>query len=312
MKILVTGGAGFIGSHLCLKLLENHEVICVDNFTTGSYKNILECNKSPYFDFYHHDITTDLFFDTFREIKLDLIINLACPASPIQYQKDPLYTFKTNVEGSKNVLELARVTGARVVQASTSEVYGDPLIHPQPEEYSGNVNPIGIRSCYDEGKRAAESLFFDYMRVYGIDIGVMRIFNTYGPNMATDDGRVVSNFIVAALNGKDLEIYGDGSHSRSLCYVSDTVDGIIKFATKKGLTGPINIGNPIEYTIKELADIIIDKVGNGNITYKDSVLDDPKQRNPIINKAKLLLDWEPKISLHDGLEKTIEFFRKYG
>lgn len=309
MRILVTGGAGFIGSHLCERLLQQHDVICVDNLYTGNFKNLLDCYRSAYFDYYKMDITSEQFLYTFRELKLDLIINLACPASPVHYQKDPLYTFNTSINGARNVLELARMTGARVVQASTSEVYGDPLVHPQPEEYFGNVNPIGIRSCYDEGKRGAETLFFDYMRVYGIDAGIFRIFNTYGPRMAADDGRVVSNFIVAALQGKDLEIYGDGSQTRSFCFVDDLVEAIVKFSTQKGLTGPINIGNPGEFTIAELSGIIVDMVGSGRIVNKDPVSDDPKQRKPIITKAKEVLDWEPRIPLRAGLEKTIEYFR---
>lgn len=309
MNILVTGGAGFIGSHLCERLLQEHNVICVDNLYTGNFKNLMDCYRSAYFDYYKMDITSDQFLYTFKEIKLDLIINLACPASPVHYQKDPLYTFNTSINGAKNVLELARMTGARVVQASTSEVYGDPLVHPQPEEYFGNVNTIGIRSCYDEGKRGAETLFFDYMRVYGIDAGVFRIFNTYGPRMAADDGRVVSNFIVAALQGKDLEIYGDGSQSRSFCFVDDLVEAIVRFSTQKGLTGPINLGNPGEFTIGELSGIIVDMVGNGKVVHKDAVSDDPKQRKPIIEKAKQVLGWEPTIPLRAGLEKTIEYFR---
>ena len=310
MNILVTGGAGFIGSHLCERLLQEHNVICVDNLYTGSFKNLMDCYKSAYFDYYKMDITSDQFVYTFSELKhLDLIINLACPASPVHYQKDPLYTFNTSINGARNVLEVARATGARVVQASTSEVYGDPLVHPQPEEYFGNVNPIGIRSCYDEGKRGAETLFFDYMRVYGIDAGVFRIFNTYGPRMATDDGRVVSNFIVAALQGNELQIHGDGSQTRSFCFVDDLVEAITKFSTQKGLTGPINIGNPGEFTIAELSGIIVDMVGNGTIVYKDPVSDDPKQRKPIITKAKEVLGWEPTIPLRAGLEKTIEYFR---
>lgn len=309
MNILVTGGAGFIGSHLCERLLQEHNVICVDNLYTGNFKNLMDCYRSAYFDYYKMDITSDAFLYTFKEIKLDLIINLACPASPVHYQKDPLYTFNTSINGARNVLELARMTGARVVQASTSEVYGDPLVHPQPEEYFGNVNTIGIRSCYDEGKRGAETLFFDYMRVYGIDAGVFRIFNTYGPRMAADDGRVVSNFIVAALQGKDLEIYGDGSQSRSFCFVDDLVEAIVRFSTQKGLTGPINLGNPGEFTIGELSGIIVDMVGNGKVVHKDAVSDDPKQRKPIIEKAKQVLGWEPTIPLRAGLEKTIEYFR---
>lgn len=309
MRILVTGGAGFIGSHLCERLLQEHDVICVDNLYTGNFKNLLDCYRSAYFDYYKMDITSEQFLYTFKELKLDLIINLACPASPVHYQKDPLYTFNTSINGARNVLELARMTGARVVQASTSEVYGDPMIHPQPEEYFGNVNPIGIRSCYDEGKRGAETLFFDYMRVYGIDAGIFRIFNTYGPRMAADDGRVVSNFIVAALQDRELEIYGNGSQSRSFCFVDDLVEAIVKFSTQKGLTGPINIGNPGEFTIAELSGIIVDMVGSGTIVHKDAVSDDPKQRKPIIDKAKEVLDWEPRIPLRAGLEKTIEYFR---
>ena len=255
------------------------------------------------------DVTSKSFYETFKGMKdIKLIINLACPASPVHYQKSPIKTFMTNILGAKNVLELAKKLNARVIQASTSEIYGDPLVHPQPEEYFGNVNTIGIRSCYDEGKRGAETLFSDYRRVYGVNTGIFRVFNTYGPKMAIDDGRVVSNFIVAALQGRPHELYGGGLQTRSFCYVDDLVDGIIKFAFSD-LSGPINLGNPEEFTIAELSGIILGMIG-GNAIDKDAVSDDPKQRKPIIHKAKTLLDWEPKIPLRDGLLKTIEYFQE--
>jgi len=311
MKIIVTGGAGFIGSHLCNRLLqESHEVICVDNMYTGSMQNLYECYKYANFDMYKMDITSDSFYNTMSGIMgVDLIINLACPASPVHYQKDPTYTFMTNIIGARNVLNLANKLRVRVVQASTSEVYGDPLIHPQTEEYFGNVNTIGIRSCYDEGKRGAETLFSDYNRKYDTNSGIVRIFNTYGPHMAVNDGRVVSNFIVAALKNESIKIYGTGSQTRSFCYVDDLVDGIIRYAFTNE-NSPINIGNPAEFTIAQLSDIITKKIGSGNITFVDAVLDDPKQRQPDITKAKTILGWEPKVMLSDGLDKTIDYFRR--
>ena len=311
MKIIVTGGAGFIGSHLCNRLLqESHEVICVDNMYTGSMQNLYECYKYANFDMYKMDITSDSFYNTMSGIMgVDLIINLACPASPVHYQKDPTYTFMTNIIGARNVLNLANKLRVRVVQASTSEVYGDPLIHPQTEEYFGNVNTIGIRSCYDEGKRGAETLFSDYNRKYDTNSGIVRIFNTYGPHMAVNDGRVVSNFIVAALKNESIKIYGTGSQTRSFCYVDDLVDGIIRYAFTNE-NSPINIGNPAEFPIAQLSDIIPKKIGSGNITFVDAVLDDPKQRQPDITKAKTILGWEPKVMLSDGLDKTIDYFRR--
>lgn len=313
MNILVTGAAGFLGSHLCERLLgEGHSVYGLDNLYTGSKDNIEHLFLNSKFKFIQSDVTNTLY--KLYEVKLDAIFNLACPASPVHYQKDPIYTWKTSVIGALNVLDLALYqnrkfnANVRVVQASTSEVYGDPLVHPQPESYFGNVNPIGIRSCYDEGKRAAESLFFDFRRVHQINTGVFRIFNTYGPRMAVDDGRVVSNFIMAALKDEPIEIYGDGSQTRSFCYVDDLIDGILKFAFSQEI-GPINLGNPGEFTIGQLADIIVGKVGRSSIVYKDAVSDDPKQRKPIIDSAKNLLNWQPKIELTDGLDKTIEYFR---
>lgn len=305
MKILVTGGAGFLGSHLCEKLLDlNHEVICVDNFYTGDNKNILHLRESNNFDFLRHDITFPLY------LEVDGIFNLACPASPVHYQKNPVQTFKTNVHGAINMLGLAKRTGARFFQASTSEVYGDPTISPQPEEYWGNVNPIGIRSCYDEGKRAAETLTFDYHRQFGVDIRVARIFNTYGPRMATDDGRVVSNFIIQALQGKDLTVYGDGTQTRSFCYVDDLIEGFIKLFFAEGVHQPINLGNPVPVNMLSLAEEIIDLTKSSSKVIKTKLpSDDPKQREPNIEKAEKILDWKPKISRHDGLLKTVEYFQ---
>ena len=273
-------------------------------------QNLYECYKYANFDMYKMDITSDSFYNTMSGIMgVDLIINLACPASPVHYQKDPTYTFMTNIIGARNVLNLANKLRVRVVQASTSEVYGDPLIHPQTEEYFGNVNTIGIRSCYDEGKRGAETLFSDYNRKYDTNSGIVRIFNTYGPHMAVNDGRVVSNFIVAALKNESIKIYGTGSQTRSFCYVDDLVDGIIRYAFTNE-NSPINIGNPAEFTIAQLSDIITKKIGSGNITFVDAVLDDPKQRQPDITKAKTILGWEPKVMLSDGLDKTIDYFRR--
>jgi UDP-glucuronate decarboxylase len=306
MKILVTGGAGFLGSHLCEKLLElKHEVICVDNFYTGSSRNISHLEDYDNFEVIRHDITFPLY------LEVEGIFNLACPASPIQYQKNPVQTFKTNVHGAINMLGLAKRTGARFLQASTSEVYGDPEVSPQIEEYWGNVNPIGIRSCYDEGKRAAETLTVDYHRQHGTDIRIARIFNTYGPRMSVDDGRVVSNFIVQALNGEQLTIFGDGKQTRSFCYVSDLIDGLIRLFAKENLFAPINLGNPEPIEMNQLASEIISLTNS-----KSEVLnlplpeDDPKRREPDISKAKEILDWNPKVSRSDGLLKTIDYFKK--
>ena len=306
-KILVTGGAGFLGSHLCEKLLgENNEVICLDNYFTGNKKNIIHLLDNPYFELVRHDITSPFF------IEVDEIYNLACPASPIHYQYNPIKTVKTSVMGAINMLGLAKRIRCKVLQASTSEVYGDPVVHPQNEEYWGNVNPIGLRSCYDEGKRCAETLFFDYHRQNNVKIKVIRIFNTYGPRMLPNDGRVVSNFIVQALQGKDITIYGDGTQTRSFCYVDDLIRGMVAMMdTSDDVIGPINIGNPNEFTIRELAEIIIELVGTkSKIVYKPIAADDPQQRQPVIDKAKRLLNWEPTIQLREGLMKTIEYFEQ--
>jgi UDP-glucuronate decarboxylase len=308
-NILVTGAAGFVGSHLVERLLEKgYKVYCVDNFYTGTMKNLESVIKHPNIRFYEHDITSSMFRDYFSTRALDVIYNLACPASPVHYQRDPIGTMMTCVLGAYHVLEIARKTKARVVQASTSEVYGDPDIHPQPESYNGNVNPIGPRACYDEGKRAAETLFFDYRRKHDVNTGVFRIFNTYGPRMAKNDGRVVSNFIVAALADANLTIHGAGHQTRSFCYVDDLVDGIMKFANSREI-GPINLGNPEEFTVDELASIIIQKVNKGYKEYIERTVDDPQQRKPIIDLAKERLYWEPKVALSEGLDKTIEYFR---
>lgn len=304
-RALVTGGAGFLGSHLCDRLLKDgFDVICIDNLLTGSKDNIRHMIGNPYFEFIRHDITQPVF------VECDQIYNLACPASPKWYQKDPIYTFKTSVYGSMNCLGLAKRTGARILQASTSEVYGDPLMHPQPESYWGNVNTTGIRSCYDEGKRAAETLFFDYHRKDKVDIKVVRIFNTYGPRMDIGDGRVVSNFIVQALSGDDITIFGDGKQTRSFCYVEDLIEGMVRMMNSKGgFTGPVNIGNPDEFTIRELAEIIIELTDSrSKIVYRPLPSDDPMQRKPLIDLARNELDWKPEISLRDGLKKTIEYF----
>ena len=304
-KILVTGGAGFLGSHLCEKLLqEGNEVICMDNFFTGSKRNVVKLLDNPYFELYRHDITMP------ANLEVDEIYNLACPASPVHYQYDPIKTVQTSVMGAINMLGLAKRTGAKVLQASTSEVYGDPSVHPQPETYWGNVNPIGIRSCYDEGKRCAETLFFDYHRQNGVRIKVVRIFNTYGPNMHPNDGRVVSNFIVQALKGKDITIYGDGSQTRSFCYCDDLIRGFIAMmATGDGITGPINIGNPGEFTIKQLAELVIELTGSkSKLVYEPLPSDDPTQRKPVIDKAREILGWEPTIPLREGLLRTIAYF----
>ena len=304
-KILVTGGAGFLGSHLCRKLLsQNHEVICVDNFFTGNKDNIIDLLDNPRFELIRHDVTFPLF------VEVDEIYNLACPASPIHYQHDPVQTTKTSVHGAINMLGLAKRTGAKIFQASTSEVYGDPIVHPQVESYWGNVNPIGERSCYDEGKRCAETLFFDYRKQHNLKIKVARIFNTYGPNMHPNDGRVVSNFIMQALQNQDITLYGNGEQTRSFCYVDDLINAFIKFMdTDDSVTGPINLGNPTEFTIKELAEKVIQLTRSSSaLTYQTLPNDDPKQRRPDISLAKEHLNWQPTIALEQGLEKTIEYF----
>ena len=305
MRILITGGAGFLGSHLSDRLIEQgHEVICLDNFFTGRKSNIQHLLGNPRFELVRHDV-----IDPFK-FEVDRIYNLACPASPPHYQYNPIKTMKTSVVGAINCLGLAKRVKARVFQASTSEVYGDPTVHPQQEAYWGNVNPIGLRSCYDEGKRAAETLFFDYHRENGVDIRVIRIFNTYGPRMLADDGRVVSNFIVQALQGKDLTVYGEGSQTRSFCYVDDLVEGFMRFMEQEKIVGPMNLGNPGEFTMLQLAELVIKKVGGkSKITNLPLPADDPKQRQPDITLAKSTLGWEPKVPLESGIEKTIEYFR---
>jgi UDP-glucuronate decarboxylase len=305
-KILVTGGAGFIGSHLCERLLQKgEEVLCVDNYFTGSKANVAHLLRSAQFELLRHDVTFPLY------VEVERIFNLACPASPIHYQHDPVQTTKTSVHGAINMLGLAKRVKARILQASTSEVYGDPEVHPQTEGYWGRVNPIGIRSCYDEGKRCAETLFFDYHRQHGTDIKVVRIFNTYGPRMHPNDGRVVSNFIVQALRGEDITIYGDGLQTRSFCYVDDLVDGLLRIMeTERGFTGPVNLGNPIEFTMIELAEKVLHLVGTkSKLVFKQLPLDDPRQRKPDIALARSKLDWEPKVDLEDGLKDTIAYFR---
>ncbi len=304
-RVLVTGGAGFLGSHLCERLLENdNDVLCVDNIFTGSRRNIAHLFDHKGMEFLRHDVTFPLY------VEVDEIFNLACPASPIQYQFDPVQTTKTSVLGAINMLGLAKRVKAKILQASTSEVYGDPNIHPQPEAYWGHVNPIGFRSCYDEGKRCAETLFFDYRRQHNMPIKVVRIFNTYGPRMHPNDGRVVSNFIVQALHGKDITVYGDGSQTRSFCYVDDLIEAILRMmATPHEITGPINIGNPIEFTIRELAELVIELTGSmSNIIMAALPSDDPRQRQPDIGKARNLLGWNPTTHLRDGLMKTIIYF----
>ena len=306
-RILVTGGAGFIGSHLCKRLVEEgQEVICLDNLFTGSKKNIEELLDYKNFEFVRHDVIMEYMAE------VDQIYNLACPASPPHYQYNPVKTVKTSVMGAINMLGLAKRVKARILQASTSEVYGNPLVHPQTEEYWGNVNPIGIRSCYDEGKRVAETLFFDYHRQNNVEIKVIRIFNTYGPNMNLYDGRVVSNFIVQALKGEDITIYGDGSQTRSFCYVDDLVEGMIRMMNSRAeFTGPVNLGNPGEFTMLELAEKVIDLTGSkSDIVYRPLPQDDPLQRKPVIDLAKKELGWEPKIMLEEGLNRTIEYFRE--
>ena len=306
-KILVTGGAGFLGSHLCDRLIaQGHQIVCLDSFFTGSERNIAGLMGNPAFTLMRHDVV-----DPVQIEGLDEIYNLACPASPVHYQYDPLHTMKTSVLGALNMLELARATGARVFQASTSEVYGDPAVHPQPESYWGNVNSIGIRSCYDEGKRAAETLFFDYQRAHKLRIKVVRIFNTYGPRMAADDGRVVSNFIVQALRGEDLTVYGDGSQTRSFCYADDLVEGFMRLMNSDdGIVGPVNMGNPGEFTMIELAERVLRLTGSrSRLVFRPLPQDDPKQRQPDIGLARSLLGWEPAVALEQGLERTIAYFR---
>ncbi|MBU3574707.1 UDP-glucuronic acid decarboxylase family protein [Polynucleobacter sp. UK-Mo-2m-Kol15] len=306
-KILITGGAGFLGSHLTEKLLkEDNEVLVVDNFFTGTKQNLAHLLGNPHLEVMRHDVTFPLYVET------NQIYNLACPASPVHYQYDPVQTTKTSVHGAINMLGLAKRTRARILQASTSEVYGDPEVHPQPEEYWGRVNPIGIRSCYDEGKRCAETLFFDYHRQHHLDIKVVRIFNTYGPRMHPNDGRVVSNFIVQALQGKDITIYGDGQQTRSFCYVDDLIDVMVKMMnSEQGFTGPVNIGNPGEFTMLELAETVLRLSGSqSKIIYEALPSDDPKQRQPNIELAKAKLGWEPKVNLEDGLKETIAYFRE--
>ena len=305
-RVLVTGGSGFLGSHLCEKLLsKGHDVICVDNLYSSRKDNIAHLLDNPRFEFMRHDVTFPLY------VEVDEIYNLACPASPIHYQHDPVQTTKTSVHGAINMLGLAKRTGAKIFQASTSEVYGDPEEHPQREQYWGRVNPIGIRSCYDEGKRCAETLFFDYWRQHNLEIKVVRIFNTYGPRMHPNDGRVVSNFIVQALRGEDITIYGDGAQTRSFCYVDDLIEAFVRvMATPESFTGPVNIGNPGEFTILELAEKILKLIGGkSKIIFKALPQDDPKQRRPDITLAREALSWEPKINLDAGLEKTISYFR---
>ena len=304
-RIMITGGAGFIGSHLCDRLIERgDEVLCVDNFFTGARSNVEHLIGHTRFELMRHDVTFPLFVET------DQIYNMACPASPVHYQFDPVQTTKTSVHGAINMLGLAKRTKARILQASTSEVYGDPNIHPQTEDYWGHVNPIGPRSCYDEGKRCAETLFFDYHRQHQLDIKVARIFNTYGPRMHPNDGRVVSNFIVQALKGEDITLYGDGEQTRSFCYVDDLVDGLIALMdSPEGVTGPINLGNPGGFTIKELAEQVIDLTGSGSkMVHKPLPQDDPRQRQPDIRRAADQLNWAPKVALRDGLRKTIDYF----
>ncbi len=308
-RVLVTGGSGFLGSHLCERLLnDGFEVICVDNFYTGSKRNIIDLLASPYFELLRHDITFPLY------VEVEEIYNLACPASPIHYQNDPVQTTKVNVHGSINVLGLAKRVKAKVLQASTSEVYGDPTVHPQPESYRGNVNPIGPRSCYDEGKRCAETLFFDYHRQHELNIKVARIFNTYGPKMHPNDGRVVSNFIMQALRGEDITVYGDGSQTRSFCYVDDLIDGLIRLMNSPDdFIGPVNLGNPMEFSIIDIAEMIIKLTeSKSKIVFKPLPQDDPKQRRPDISLAMKTLKWEPKTPVNEGFKKTIKYFRDLG
>lgn len=305
-RVLVTGGAGFLGSHLCDKLIaEGCDIICADNLFTGCKDNIRHLLGNPYFEFIRHDVTEPLY------VEVDQIYNLACPASPVHYQHNPIKTAKTSILGALNMLGLARRTGARILQASTSEVYGNPQVHPQPEGYWGSVNPIGIRSCYDEGKRLAETLFFDYHRQNGVDIRVIRIFNTYGPRMNPSDGRVVSNFIVQALRGEDVTVYGDGQQTRSFCYVDDLIDGMIRMMAAKDFTGPVNLGNPGEFTMLELAEKVIRLTDSkSRIVHEPLPSDDPTQRRPVIDLAKEKLGWQPSVDLEEGLKRTIAYFRE--
>ena len=305
-QILITGGAGFIGSHLCARLLEEgNEVICLDNYFTGSKENVIPLLKNPHFELIRHDVSIPF------QAEVDEIYNLACPASPVYYQIDPIQTIKTSVLGAVNMLGLAKRVNAKILQASTSEVYGDPMIHPQPESYWGNVNPVGYRSCYDEGKRCAETLCMDYHRQAGVVVKIIRIFNTYGPRMAQNDGRVVSNFIVNALQGKDIEIYGDGTQTRSFQYVDDLIDGMIRMmATEDKFTGPVNIGNPGEFTMLELANLVLELTGSkSRIVFRTLPEDDPRKRRPDITLAKTKLNWQPMIPLREGLLKTIDYFK---
>jgi len=306
-RILVTGGAGFLGSHLCERLIaDGHDVLCVDNYFTGRRANIVELLNQPFFEAMRHDVTHPLF------VEVDEIYNLACPASPVHYQHDPVQTTKTSVIGAINMLGLAKRLKAKILQASTSEVYGDPVMHPQPESYRGNVNPIGPRACYDEGKRCAETLFFDYYRQHNLRIRVVRIFNTYGPRMLPNDGRVVSNFIVQALRGEPITLYGDGSQTRAFCYVDDLIEGFVRMMNAPDdITGPMNLGNPVETSIAELAELIVDLTGSrSRVVYRPLPADDPIQRCPDITEAKTILEWQPKTDLKTGLSRTIEYFDK--
>lgn len=306
-RVLVTGGAGFLGSHLCERLLaEGCEVLCLDNFFTGSKENIVPFLDHPFFELIRHDVCDPI------KVEVDEIYNLACPASPVHYQSDPVKTTKTSIHGAINLLSLAQTLNAKILQASTSEVYGDPEVHPQPESYWGNVNPIGPRSCYDESKRCAETLFFDYRRQFGLPIKVVRIFNTYGPRMHPQDGRVVSNFIVQALRGEPITIYGEGSQTRSFCYVDDLIEGLIRLmGTRPEFTGPVNIGNPVEFTILQLAELVLKKIkSSSKLVFKPLPQDDPKQRKPNIALAQKELNWSPKIQLEEGIDRTIHYFKK--
>ena len=306
--VVISGGAGFLGSHLSDRLVESHKIVCIDNFFTGKRENIAHLLAHPNFTLMEHDIINPIHFN---DQKIDLIFNLACPASPVHYQHNAIRTIKTNVLGTINMLGMAKLHGARILQASTSEVYGDPLEHPQTESYRGNVNPIGIRSCYDEGKRCAETLMFDYHRQHGIAVRVMRIFNTYGPRMSEEDGRVVSNFVIQALRGHDIPIYGSGEQTRSFCYVSDLLDGMLALMGNDEFTGPVNIGNPNEFTIRELADAVIEQTeSTSKLVFKELPKDDPQRRKPDISLAKEKLNWQPKIELQAGLSQTIQFFKQ--